>query len=117
MQIAPRILDPQAEKDFVADLANQLETGEGISTFALTPVEVVVGDSTLILTVMAGDNAASKINTNTAIRMWLTVGDSIDDLTVFNGDGVVLPLLITYTTDSTPPRTDQLTLGIRVRNK
>lgn len=110
-------LDPTDQVDFIADFAGEsplLEEGEEIVTYLveLMPEAVLLGievDDT-------APRAPTLINTNTAIRIWLSVPDPDDrEQPEFAESGTRVGIAFTITTNSDPSRRLQRTFAATVR--
>lgn len=111
-------MDPSDVVDFIVDCADPdlplLEAGETIASFTLTlPAESVA----LGLTIGTSTRAPAKINTDTAIKLWLSVDSGYIANAAFSGAGTSLPVEVTIVTSSTPSRTRQRTCVVKVAQR
>lgn len=116
--IWPDPMDPSDVVDFVIDCADPtlplLESGETIASFTLVlPSESVA----LGLTIGTAARAPVKINTDTAIRLWLSVDSGFISNSAFSGAGQSLPVEVTIVTTSSPSRTRQRTCVVKVSQR
>lgn len=110
--IWPESMDPSDVVDFQIDCTSVLETGESIASFTFT----ANADATLLgLTV--GTGASAPAISGNIVTVWLSVSDTYKDNIAFDGVGVTLPLTLTITTNSTPPRKKQRTVAVMVAQK
>lgn len=107
-------LDPYDILDFKINLAALLEGGETISG---TPVLALPTESTLLgLEIKTTNGYATSLSSN-VIKFYLGVIDAEQNNTAFDGEGVLLPIKVTVTTNSVPPRRKQRTVAVRVKQK
>lgn len=105
-------LDPHEELDFVIAATAILETGEEIDSYTLSllPEAVALG-----LTIMEGAGRdIALVESDAAIKLWLTIDDDFKTDAAFVGTGTALPMELTIVTTSTPARTRQRTFLVRV---
>jgi hypothetical protein len=102
-------LDPTDILDFQIDLAPILEIGEGITSCTATlPTESVL----LGLEIKTTAGYATTL-TGTILRIWLGIIPAEQANSAFVA-GVTLPIIITVTTNATPPRVKQRTVAVKV---
>lgn len=111
-------LDPHEELDFVINCDGLLEVGEEIVTYTLTPLAEAVA---LGLTIMSGSGrdhaliaSEASYTDNTAVRLWLEIDDGDETDAAFDAQGTSLPLEIEFVTNSSPARTRQRTVLVKV---
>ena len=111
-------LDPHEELDFVINCGGLLEVGEEITSYTLTPLAEAVA---LGLTIMSGSGRDHALITgdatyddNTAVRLWLEIDDTDEGDASFDAAGVSLPVEIEFVTNSSPARTRQRTVLVKV---
>jgi hypothetical protein len=105
-------LDPSEELDYLVPLTPILEIGEAAETYSLVllPEAVALG-----LTIMNGDDRDHKlVQANAAISFWLTIDPALRGDLLFEGGGTALPMEVTITTSSEPPRIRQRTFLVPV---
>lgn len=111
-------LDPHGEKDFLIDLSAQLETGEAISSFSLTPQSVTVDSIAYAVTIMTGAGyTAATQDSDTKIKFWAEIATALENATVFDGRGLLLPVLCRWESDNAQARKDDITCLVHVVNK
>lgn len=104
------VMDPADVVDFEFEVSGMLEAGEAVDSYTLT----VLPDATALgLTLGTGAYAPVSVDPVTW-RIWLSVDASQQDNPAFDGTGATLPLELTVVTDSTPARTRQRTLVVKV---
>lgn len=102
-------MDPTDIVDFEIDIAPILETGEGVTTHT----EAIPTESALLgLQIKTTGGYATSL-TGTILRIWLGISSAEQANAAFV-DGVTLPIEITITTNSTPPRVKQRTVAVTV---
>ena len=95
-------LDPQETLDYSVDITNILQEDEEMGSYTLQiPVESELYGLTL------GTEGYEDYNEGNVITFWLSVQGTPDD-------DVTLPVELTITTDSNPPRVLQRTLAVKV---
>lgn len=103
-------MDPSDLIDFVIDCAPLLESGEDVASYALTlPAESLLLGLTLETT-----NPYQTELVNKKLRFWTSIALDKRANTIFDNDGTVLPIEVSITTNSIPPRRRQRTVGIKV---
>lgn len=117
-------MDPADVIDYQATLSGVdglLETGEQIGTFTLTmsPEGAALG-----VTISAGGvgegGAAPALfdplggSSNTAVKLWLYVDEEFQADPAFEGSGSSIGITLTVHTNSSPARTRQRTLVVKV---
>lgn len=64
-----------------------------------------------------GTGAREPVRDGLVIMFWTTIAPASRALSIFDGDGIDLPIEATIVTTSTPARTKQVTVGQRTRQK
>jgi hypothetical protein len=108
-QVFEEPLDPTDIVDFEIDLGPLLETGEAIASQTVT----VPTESSVLGLEIKTTGGYSTILTGNILRIWLGVLVGEQQNAAF-ATGVTLPIEITVTTDSTPPRRKQRTVAVQV---
>lgn len=108
--------DPSDILDFYLGLTEgddegDLQVGEKVDTFSLTlsPEAVAAG------LILMGEGR-TRISGN-VLGFWLQASTAAQVSSIFDGAGISLPIVFTYTTTNTPPRTIQRTLVVIGRNQ
>lgn len=110
-------LDPSDVLDYIFELGGTkpiLDAAsvppEGISSYTVS-----LGPESVALGLTLG--VASYIHTKptpTSIRVWLSVASGFQSNAAFDGAGTLLPVILTFVTDSIPPRNFQRTAIVTV---
>lgn len=106
-------LDPEEELDFVFEGENLLEEGEQIAsgyTLAMSAEGTALG----VEIMSGGGRDHERIEANRSIRFWLRVDPLFQGNAAFTGDGAVIPMQITFTTNASPARTRDRLFLVRV---
>lgn len=106
-------MDPYDRVDFLLTLDGadgMLEAGEGVASYTLT---LLAEATALGLTIGTAAYAPSQPNAQ-SLRFYLEVDSGFQANAAFDGDGVTLGLELSITTDSTPARRRQRTIGVKV---
>lgn len=103
-------MDPSDIVDYVVDFASILDTGEAIASFTV----VAPSDSTLLGLTIPSTGAYVPVQTGTQIRIWVQIDAGQISNSAFSGTGATLPIEVTVTTNSVPPRKRQRTLVVKV---
>jgi phage tail tape-measure protein len=108
-------MDPADIVDYQVTLAGTgglLETGETIASYTLT---MSAEGAALGVTIgSVGSYAPSLINSSTGVKLWLSVGSGFQSNAAFSGTGVSVGIELTVVTNSSPARTRQRTLVVKV---
>ena len=101
-------MDPYDKVDYKVDLTKIVLTTEEVVSFTVTPLT----ESQLYgLTVGTGAYASTIVAKQ--LTVWLSIASQFQNDPVFK-KGLTLPLELTIVTDSTPPRTKQRTVAVKV---
>lgn len=112
--VGSEAIDPSDIADFAIDLSPMLEAGESFAeiTFDVMPQASALGFRIL--------NAAPHTPENLGdgrLRIWVSVSEENRNLAAWNNAGTTCGIEFTARTDSTPPRTFQRTIGIKVAHR
>jgi len=107
-------MDPTDQIDYVADFMGAtplLDVGETIAGFtvALMPEAVLLG-----VMISSGSGRDPVLIAGTAIKIWLEVQTADREDPEFTGKGVVVGVVFTITTTSSPSRRRQRTFALSV---
>lgn len=106
----PEALDPSELLDYEIDWSSILIDGEEIASYL---VEVPAESLLYGLQVGVPGGYATTVTNGTVMRIWVSVAvGSRNDPDFITG--ITLPIEVTVTTDATPPRIRQRTLGVKV---
>lgn len=108
----PEVMDPYDVLDYTVDVSDLLEAGENVASFTVTPL----AESALVGLTLGTSSYATSIAGN-VIRIWLSIASGQQDNAAFNGTGATLPIEISVTTTSTPPRKKQRTAVVKVAQR
>jgi hypothetical protein len=113
----PDTLDPQEVLDFTFELHDLLEPAETFLADEWT-LEIPIEGAGLGLVIMTGDGRdPALVDSNQAIKAWLTIEDDMKDDPIFDGGGTTVPLRVTGETNSTPYRIRQRTAKVKVAHQ
>ena len=116
-------IDPSDTVDFVvnlvsgahdADPAPFLIGAEAVASFTLQPA---ASAAALGLIVAADAPYPDPDITGGALKFWLKIDPASRSDPAFDGDGALMGVELTATTNTTPPRIKQRTVAARVRNR
>ena len=115
-RVFTQALDPSDILDFYLGLTSgddgdDLQVGENVASFQLTLSAEAVAAGLILM-----DGGRTRISAN-VLGFWLQANAAAQISAIFDGAGVQLPIVFTYTTDNTPPRTVQRTLVVIGRNQ
>jgi hypothetical protein len=105
-------MDPKDVVDYVVDVSGLLDTanGEGIASYTLT----LNAEATALGLTLGTAGYAISQPTPTSYRIWFSISAGFQSNAAFDGTGTSLPMELTITTNSTPARTRQRTLVLKV---
>ncbi len=104
----PEPMDPYDIVDYKIDCSSLLDIGDEVADFA---VEVLTESELLGLTL--GIDSYEPVLVGNTVTVWLSIDPAEQDNAAFVA-GVNLPLEITVTSDSVPPRRRQRTVVVKV---
>jgi hypothetical protein len=107
------ILDPSEIIDYTVDLTPLLATGEGVASFTVIPYS----ESALVGLTVGVSSYAPTIDANKILTVWLSIASAKQTDPAFSGTGSQLPLELSFTTTSIPPRKRQRTLLVQVAQR
>ena len=111
-------MDPTDVLDFYIGLSkgeddDDLQTTENVTGFTLVlPAESVAAG----LQIVSEGRYVTRYE-NQVFAFWLRTNAAAQINAIFDGTGLNLPVVVTYTTDFDPPRTIQRTVVVNVRNQ
>lgn len=111
------VLDPQEELDFVLDTTGLLEEGEQIQagyTLAVLSAGGALGVTLMSDGVDGSGYDHGLIEANRKIRFWLKVDAGYQTNAAWDGEGTVIAMQITFTTNASPTRTRDRLFLVRV---
>ena len=106
-------MDPYDIVDYIIDCSKMLEEGENISTYT---VSLLAEASLLGLTINNSGGYSTTLISGNRIRVWLSILPAEQSNPIFV-NAVTLPLEVTITTSSTPPRRKQRTVAVTVQQQ
>ena len=105
-------IDPYDLRPFAIDLTGFLNVGESVASYTLT----LLAESVLAGLEFGVGDYATEINAG-IITFWPTINVSMQEDIQFYGSGVKLPMVLNFSTDSSPPRRLQRTYAIQVKQR
>jgi hypothetical protein len=108
----PESMDPYDVVDYSIDCKAILDEGENVAGYTITPY----AEAALLGLSTGTGNYATSIS-GSIITVWLQIAANKQEDAAFDGNGASLPLSLSITTSSTPPRKKQRTLVVRVQQR
>lgn len=102
-------LDPDSREPYFLDCTNFLNTGENVASFSVS-----LPQRSLDFGLTLGSAEYIAYEQDNIITIWLSAGAYH---AAFEDSGINLPVNFTFITDATPPRTENVTCVVNVRNK
>lgn len=106
-------LGPYDTVEYKIDVSPILESGEGVATYSL----VLPTESTLLGLQLNTTGGYSTTLVNNIITYWLSISSGHQADSIFMGAGVTMPIEVTVTTNSIPPRIKKRTVAVTVATR
>lgn len=101
-------MDPYDVVDYQVDLSPLLEDTEGVASYTVDPLP-----ESELYGLEIGVAAYAPLLVGTELTLWLSINSTYQSNAVFT-NGITLPIEISITTDSSPPRKKQRTVAVKV---
>lgn len=112
-------MDPSDVVDFIATLGGDtplldIANSEEIASYTLT---VMAEGVALGLQIGSGIRAPALVESNTAVKLWLSVDSGSQADSAYSGAGIELGVVGRFTTNSSPSRTYERTWSVTVKQR
>ena len=104
-------MDPYDVLDYEADVTNLLD-GSEVASFSVAPTA-----ESLLAGLKVGTAEYAPLLSSKIIRVWFSINNANQGDPLFDGTGATLPVEISVTTNSTPPRKRQRTFVLKVAQR